>query len=85
MSHSIICVIKRYNSRFLQSLTAQRTVTNTNAQVARVQLCANHMQHMERIIMCNMSCTICYEGTVQLLSSNTIYFKFILLAETINR
>ena len=38
--------IERRNSRFF---TAPQTVANRNAQVARVQLCANREQHIERL------------------------------------
>ena len=34
---------------FYNLLTAPRTVSNTYAQVARAQLCANHVQHIERL------------------------------------
>ena len=42
--------IQRRNSRFVYNLlTALRTVSNTYAQVARAQSCANHVQHLERL------------------------------------
>ena len=34
---------------FCNLLTAPRDVSNTYAQVARAQLSANHMQHIERL------------------------------------
>ena len=33
---------------FYNLITASRTVSNTYAQVARTQSCANHVQHIER-------------------------------------
>ena len=42
--------IERCNSRFFYNLLmAPWTVSNTFAQVARVQLCANHVQHIKRL------------------------------------
>ena len=41
--------IDRRKSRFFSNLlTAPRTVSNTYAQVAGAQSCANHVQHVER-------------------------------------
>ena len=41
--------IERRKSRFFYNLrTAPRTVSNTYAQVARAQSCANHVQHIAR-------------------------------------
>ena len=57
-------------------LFAPRTVSNTYAQVAPAQLCANHVQHV--------SCATWHKGTAQLLSlteSKSHLFEFILLAE----
>ena len=34
---------------FCSILTASQTVSKTNAQVAREQSCANHVQHIERL------------------------------------
>ena len=34
---------------FYNLLAAPQTVSNTYAQVAKVQLCANHVQHIERL------------------------------------
>ena len=54
---------------FLQFLAAPRTVSNTYAQVARVQSCANHVQHIERLSRASvMLHATWYEGTAQLLS-----------------
>ena len=54
---------------FYNLLTAPRTVSNTYAQVARAQLCANHLQHIERLARASvMLRAIWYEGTAQLLS-----------------
>ena len=48
-------------------LAAPQTVSNTYAQVAQAQSCANHAQYVERLL-----CATCrntwYEGTAQLLS-----------------
>ena len=41
--------IERRNSRFYYFLTAPRTVSNTYALVPRVQSCASHVQHIERL------------------------------------
>ena len=41
---------------FYNLLTAPRTVSNTHAQVAQAQSCANHVQHIERLY--NMSCDV---------------------------
>ena len=46
--------ISRCSSRFLQSPGCAQTVSNTYAQVAKVQSCANHVQHIERL-----SCATC--------------------------
>ena len=54
---------------FYSLLTAPRTVSNTYAQVARVQSCANHVQHIERLSHASvMLRATWYEGTTQLLS-----------------
>ena len=57
---------------FLQNLlTAPGTDSNTYAQVARAQSCANHVHHIERVSRANMSCyggATWYEGTARLLS-----------------
>ena len=65
-------------------LPTLRTVSNTYAEVARAQSCANH----RALIMCYTMCATWYEGTAQLFSLielKSIYFGFILLAETITR
>ena len=50
-------------------LTAPRTVSNTYAQVARAQSCANHVQHIERLSHASVVLRATwYEGTAQLLS-----------------
>ena len=71
---------------FYNLLTAPRTVSNTYAQVARAQSCANHVQHIERLsrATCRVTC-----HAVRMDSSatkfdrvlNHIYLSFILLAE----
>ena len=54
---------------FYNLLTAPRTVSNTYAQVARAQSCANHVQHIERLSRASvMLRATWYEGTAQLLS-----------------
>ena len=45
----IIIALKGAIQDFYNPLTAPRTVSNTYAQVARAQLCANHAQHIERL------------------------------------
>ena len=44
----IIIAVKGTIRDFLNLLTAPRTVSNTYAQVARAQSCANHMQHIKQ-------------------------------------
>ena len=51
------------NSRFFffySLLTAPRTVSNTYAQVARAQSCANHLQHVDRLsrATCRVTCHV---------------------------
>ena len=47
--NKIIMALKRAIQDFRRSpLTVPRTVTNTYAQVARAQSCANHVQDIER-------------------------------------
>ena len=63
--------IQRRYSRFFfyNLLTAPRTVSNTHAQVARAQSCANHLQRIERLSRASvMLRATWYEGTAQLLS-----------------
>ena len=59
----------RKSEIFYSLLTAPRTVSDTYAQVARAQSCANHAQHTEHLsrATCRVTCTW-YEGTAQLLS-----------------
>ena len=46
---------ERRDSRFLFNLlTAPRTVSNTYAQVAGAQSCANHVQHIGQHVVCHM-------------------------------
>ena len=50
---------ERRNLRFFYNLlTALRTVSNTDAQVARTRSCANHMQHIERLS--RATCDTCH-------------------------
>ena len=74
---------------FYDLLTAQRTVSNTYAQVARARSCAkSRATHRARI-----TCNSCYmpRGTKGQLtydvwqSKNLIYFSFILLAEPLTK
>ena len=54
---------------FYHLFTAPQAVSNTYAQVARTQSCANHVQHIERLSRASvMLRATWYEGTVQLLS-----------------
>ena len=72
-------------------LTALQTISNTYTQVAQAQSCANHVQHIERLLRatCHVTCHV-----VRRISSAIkfvcvcvcvcvcdIYFSFILLAE----
>ena len=45
----IIIALKAANRDFCYLLTSPRTVSNTYAQVARAQSCANHVQHIEHV------------------------------------
>ena len=47
---------------------SSRTVSDTCAQVPRAQLCANHLQHIERLSQTTLQCATWYRGTAQLLS-----------------
>ena len=56
-----------YSRFFYNFLIAPRTVSNTYAQVARAQSCANHVQHIERLSRASvMLRATWYEGTAQL-------------------
>ena len=62
---------RRYSSFFFfyNLLTAPRTVSNTYAQVARAQPCANHEQHIECLSRASVTLRVTwYEGTAQLLN-----------------
>ena len=60
--------IQRLFEIFYNLLTAPRTVSNTVAQVAWAQSCANHVQHIERLSRASvMLRATWYEGTAQLL------------------
>ena len=72
---------------FYNLLTALRTVSNTYAQVAQAQSCANHVQHTERSSRATCRVPLGAKGQLRYYgwqSLNCIYFSFILLAETIN-
>ena len=45
----IIIAFKVVFRDFYSLLAAPRTVSNTNAQVAKAQWCENHVQHIERL------------------------------------
>ena len=45
----IVIVLRGAFQDFYNSLTAPRTVSNTHAQVARAQSCANHVLHIKRV------------------------------------
>ena len=65
----IIIAFKGAIRDFLQSSSAPRTVSNTYAQVARAQSCANHVQHIERLSRASVMLRATrYKGTAQLLS-----------------
>ena len=58
--------IQRRNSRHF-TISSLCHVSNTYVQVARAQLCANHVQHIERLS--HATCRVTwYEGTDQRLS-----------------
>ena len=59
----VVVVFKGENRAFYNLLTAPRTVSNTYAQVARAQSCANQVQHIERLSRASyrVTCTW-YEG-----------------------
>ena len=54
----IIIVFKGAIRDFYNLLTAPRIVSNTHAQVAQAQSCANHMQHIERLS--RATCVTCH-------------------------
>ena len=70
---------------FYSLLMTPRTVSNTHAQVAQAQLCANPVQHIERLLRASvMLRATWYEGTAQLLRLTELkshLFELILLAE----
>ena len=55
---TIIITSKGAIRDFCNLLTASRTISNTHARVARVQRCANHVQHIERLsrATCRVPC-----------------------------
>ena len=59
--------IQRRYSRFFTISSQRCELSQTYAQVAWVQSCANHVQHIERL-SCVMLRATWYEGTAQLLS-----------------
>ena len=79
---------RRYSRFFYNLLTALRTVSDTYAQVAQAQPCANHMQHIERLSRASvMLCATWYEGTAQLLNLtelNSHLFELYFIGWTIN-
>ena len=61
--------IQRRYSRFFTISPQRRELSQTYAQVARAQSCANHVQHIERLSRASvMLRATWYEGTAQLLS-----------------
>ena len=65
----IIIAFKGTIRDFLQSPHGAPTVSNTYAQVAQAQSCANHVQHIERLSCASVMLRATrYEGTAQLLS-----------------
>ena len=54
----IIIAFKGAIRDFYKLLTAPRTVSNTHAQVAQAQSCANHVQHIEHLshATCRVTC-----------------------------
>ena len=56
----IIAIKGAIRDFFYNLLTAPRTVSNTNAQVARAQSCANHVQHIELLsrATCRATCHV---------------------------
>ena len=70
-------------------LTAPRTVSNTHAQVAQAQSCANHVQHIERLsrATCRATCHLVRRDSsaIKFDRAEIHLFGFILLAESLNR
>ena len=84
----IIIVLKGAIWEFYSLLTAPWTVSNTYPQVAKAQLCANHMQHIERFshAICHVAHAVKGQLSYNVWQSwNHIWFRFILLVETITR
>ena len=56
----IIIAFKGAIRDFNNLLTEPRTVSNTYAQVALAQTCANHVQHIERLsrATCRVTCDV---------------------------
>ena len=56
----IIITFKGAIRDYFYNLTALRIVSNTYAQVARAQLCANHVQHIEHLsrATCCVTCHV---------------------------
>ena len=80
----IIIAFQGTNRDFPNLLTAHRTVSNTYAQVARAQLCANHVQHIQRSSRATRYVPRDTMGQLSYSvwqSWNRICFSFILLAE----
>ena len=79
--------IQRHKSRFFNDLlTAPRTASNTYAQVARAQSCANHVQHNERLSRTTdrVTCLVVRRDSSTVKFDRVeiaFYLSFILLAE----
>ena len=69
---------------FYSLLTAPRSVSSKYTQEAKAQSCANHVQHIRRSLNCVLN-IVCNEVRRDSSALNNIYFKFILLGETIIR
>ena len=56
----VIIVLKGAIRDFYDLLLVPRTVSDTHAQVARAQSCANHVQHIERLsrATCRVLCVV---------------------------
>ena len=58
----VIIALKGAIRDFYNLLTAPRTVSNTYAQVARVESCANHLQDIERLSRATFSMPLGTKG-----------------------
>ena len=85
----IIITLKGAIRDFYNLLTAPRTVSNMYAQVARAQLCANHVQHIECLshATCHVTCHMVRRDS-SAIKFDRVEIAFIValfyMAETIN-